>query len=111
MHGGERKHRGHVPSACVRAEDVGSKDGVAGAGKTVTSTGSNHCVTRTSSNSNTSISNILGPAIEDKEGSRKKQVIKKQVIKVAAGSVMELDCRQASMWPLTLLDASRACGM
>jgi len=106
MHGGERKHRGHVPSACVRAEDVGSKDGVAGAGKTVTRTGSKDCVTRTSSNTNTSTSNILRPAIEDKEGSRKKRVIK-----VAAGSVMELDCRQACMWPVTLLDASSACGM
>ena len=90
MHGGERKHRGHVPSACVRAEDVGSKDGVPGAGKTVTSTACNHCVTSTNCNTNTSTSNILGPAIEDKEGSRKKQVIK-----VAAGSVMELNCRQA----------------
>ena len=85
-------HRGHVPSACVRAEDVGSKDGVAGAGKTVTRTGSKDCVTRTTSNTNTNTdaTNILRPAIEEKEGRRKKQVIK-----VAAGSVMELDCRQA----------------
>jgi hypothetical protein len=106
MDAAQPSHPAHVPSACVRAEDVGSKDGVAGAGKTVTRTGSKDCVTRTSSNTNTSTSNILRPAIEDKEGSRKKRVIK-----VAAGSVMELDCRQACMWPVTLLDASSACGM
>ena len=86
-------HGGHVPSACVRAEDVGSKNGVAGVGKTVTRTGSKDCVTRTSSNSNSNsnsnTTNILRPTIEEKEGRRKKQVIK-----VAAGSVMELDCRQ-----------------